>query len=239
MVRAQQLYTDIPVPVVEMAGTGGGVGDIEDCVVPSCVPHEASVHGLADAEVTFIRRSLLTWYDVHRRRLPWRGDKAPWHVEPANAGATASVAKRRSVRKSADLSRVSPYATWVSEVMCQQTRVATVIDYHQRWMKRFPTLQALAAARVEDVTEMWAGLGYYRRARLLHKGAQFVVDKHGGQLPRTAKELVKVPGIGPYTAGVCGGTSASKRSGLVLLSMPHLPTLQPVQVPLHRSSSGK
>ncbi len=94
-----------------------------------------------------------------------------------------------------------PYAVWVSEVMLQQTRVATVIDYFERWMKRFANVENLAEAPVEEVLELWSGLGYYRRARHLHQAAKKVVSEYGGQLPRRASELKKLPGVGPYTAG--------------------------------------
>jgi A/G-specific adenine glycosylase len=93
-----------------------------------------------------------------------------------------------------------PYAIWVSEAMLQQTRVETVVPYFQRWMARFPTLQALAEAPEEQVLRSWSGLGYYTRARNLHRGAQAMVESHGGKLPRTVEELRLVPGIGPYTA---------------------------------------
>ena len=85
--------------------------------------------------------------------------------------------------------------------MLQQTRVDTVIDYHTRWMARFPTVEALAAASEDDVNALWSGLGYYRRARLLHKGAKYVATQLGGKLPGTIEGLKKIPGIGPYTAG--------------------------------------
>lgn len=94
-----------------------------------------------------------------------------------------------------------PYAIWVSEIMCQQTRVDTVIPYYQRWMAQFPTPQHLANAALEDVLLLWQGLGYYRRARNLHKGAVYVVEHLNGRLPTTSKALQELPGIGPYTAG--------------------------------------
>ncbi|WP_230470226.1 A/G-specific adenine glycosylase [Lujinxingia vulgaris] len=94
-----------------------------------------------------------------------------------------------------------PYATWVSEIMLQQTQVVTVIDYFQRWMARFPDVASLAAAREEEVLEQWSGLGYYRRARFLHRAAKVIVDEHGGELPSTLEGLRELPGIGPYTAG--------------------------------------
>ena len=94
-----------------------------------------------------------------------------------------------------------PYATWVSETMLQQTRVETVLSYYPRFMTRFPTVQALAEAPLEDVLKLWEGLGYYRRAQNLHRGAQQVVRDFGGQLPRTPEALRTITGIGPYTAG--------------------------------------
>ena len=110
---------------------------------------------------------------------------------------------------------VTPYATWVSEIMLQQTRVATVIDYHTRWLARFPTIEALAAASPEDVNAAWAGLGYYRRARFLHACAKEVVAHHGGALPSTAAELIKLPGIGPYTAGAVASIAFGESTPVV------------------------
>ena len=114
---------------------------------------------------------LLAWYDAHKRDLPWR-------------------------RLAHD-----PYAVWVSEIMLQQTTVAAVISFYNKWMARFPTVQALAEAPLDDVLKHWAGLGYYARARNLHKGAQTVVAEHGGLVPSDPKTLLALPGIGRYTAG--------------------------------------
>ncbi len=94
-----------------------------------------------------------------------------------------------------------PYRVWVSEIMLQQTQVVTVIDYFERWMERFPTVRALAEAPLDDVLQVWAGLGYYRRARLIHKCAQAIVEEHDGEVPGSHKALLALPGIGPYTAG--------------------------------------
>ena len=94
----------------------------------------------------------------------------------------------------------TPYRVWVSEVMLQQTQVATVIPYFERWLTRFPDVSALAEAPLDDVLKMWEGLGYYRRARLLHAGAQEVVENYGGRLPERYKALQGLPGIGTYTA---------------------------------------
>jgi A/G-specific adenine glycosylase len=97
--------------------------------------------------------------------------------------------------------RIDPYAIWVSEIMLQQTRVETVIPYFERWMAGFPTVFDLAHASQQDVLTDWEGLGYYSRARNLHRAAQIVVDDYSGELPADLKTLMKLPGIGRYTAG--------------------------------------
>ena len=94
-----------------------------------------------------------------------------------------------------------PYPVWVSEVMLQQTQVAVVIPYFQRWMQQFPTIKSLANAPLEDVIKAWEGLGYYSRARNLHAGAQYVVKHFGGELPNTVEGLSQIKGLGPYTIG--------------------------------------
>jgi A/G-specific adenine glycosylase len=94
----------------------------------------------------------------------------------------------------------NPYGTWLSEIMLQQTRVATVIERYTDFMRRFPTLGALAEAKEEEVLALWSGLGYYRRAHLLHRAAQFVQREFNGKLPRTAQGLRTLPGVGEYTA---------------------------------------
>ena len=93
-----------------------------------------------------------------------------------------------------------PYSIWVSEIMLQQTRVAVVVERHRAFLERFPTVDALARAAEQDVLALWSGLGYYRRARMLHKAAMFVAENLGGVLPVTAAELRGLPGIGAYTA---------------------------------------
>lgn len=94
-----------------------------------------------------------------------------------------------------------PYHIWVSEIMAQQTRLETVIPYYLRWMARFPDIQALAHADQSEVLRLWEGLGYYSRARNLHRAAQIVVERHRGQLPSDLDALISLPGIGRYTAG--------------------------------------
>lgn len=95
----------------------------------------------------------------------------------------------------------SPYAIWVSEIMLQQTRVETVIPYFEKWMRLFPTVHDLASASEQAVLSAWEGLGYYSRARNLHKAAKIVVEQYGGELPRELNELARLPGIGRYTLG--------------------------------------
>jgi A/G-specific adenine glycosylase len=119
--------------------------------------------------------SVVEWYRTNRRKMPWRGD------------STSVV--------------VTAYSIWVSEVMLQQTRVETVVSYWTKWMSKYPSISDLAKASPEEVNSLWSGLGYYRRAQNLLKGAQYVMEKHGGILPRAKKDLLEVPGIGPYTAG--------------------------------------
>jgi A/G-specific adenine glycosylase len=108
-----------------------------------------------------------------------------------------------------------PYAIWVSEIMLQQTRVATVIPYYQRWLERFPDVSALADAPLDAVLEQWSGLGYYSRARNLHRGAREVVGHYGGSVPASVAELQRVPGIGRYTAGAIASIAFGARAPLV------------------------
>ncbi|MEO1779951.1 MAG: A/G-specific adenine glycosylase [Pseudomonadota bacterium] len=122
---------------------------------------------------------LLAWYDVHARTMPWR-------VSPADKAAGV---------------RPDPYAVWMSEIMLQQTTVAAVTEYFRAFITRWPTVRDLAAAEDADVMGAWAGLGYYARARNLLKCARVVVEDHGGTFPADHAALLKLPGIGPYTAG--------------------------------------
>jgi A/G-specific adenine glycosylase len=96
---------------------------------------------------------------------------------------------------------LNPYTIWVSEIMLQQTRVEAVIPYFERWMERFPSVADLAAASEQEVLSAWEGLGYYSRARNLHKAARIVMEEYGGKLPSDLKALRRLPGIGRYTVG--------------------------------------
>lgn len=108
-----------------------------------------------------------------------------------------------------------PYAIWVSEIMLQQTRVETVLRYYDRFMQRFPTAAALAEADEDAVLAAWSGLGYYRRARLLHSGVREVVTKYAGQVPQSLELRRQLPGVGRYTAGAIGSIAFDRQEPLV------------------------
>ena len=95
----------------------------------------------------------------------------------------------------------APYRVWISEVMLQQTQVAAAIPYFEAFTRRFPDVRSLAAARLDEVLHLWSGLGYYARARNLHRAAQAVVDRHDGRFPRDLESVMALPGIGRSTAG--------------------------------------
>lgn len=108
-----------------------------------------------------------------------------------------------------------PYHIWISEIMLQQTRMDVVLAYFERFIDRFPDVRALAEADVEEVLALWSGLGYYRRARMLHAGAQHVVDRHGGELPQSVESLLGIPGIGRYTAGAIASIAYDNAAPIV------------------------
>jgi A/G-specific adenine glycosylase len=109
----------------------------------------------------------------------------------------------------------SPYRVWVSEIMLQQTQVATVIPYYTRFMQRFPTIQALADAPIDDVLHLWTGLGYYARARNMHRSAVRIRDEFGGEFPTTFEEVASLPGIGRSTAGAILALSQGQRFAIL------------------------
>jgi A/G-specific adenine glycosylase len=124
---------------------------------------------------------------LRRRILAWYARHArdlPWRHEP------------------------TPYRVWVSEIMLQQTQVATVRAYFSRFMAAFPTVHDLAAVEEEDILRLWEGLGYYRRARQMHAAARLIVDRLGGHFPGDVQGLRQLPGIGRYTAGAIGSLAA-------------------------------
>ncbi|KAF9911934.1 hypothetical protein BX616_010457 [Lobosporangium transversale] len=176
-----------------------------------------------------VHDDILAWYDIYHRKLPWRRDFwTPKTLEPTEASenktvtttattttaastptlpaAAAAVAAEMEALSMQEYEKQHPgqraYEVWVSEIMCQQTQVATVIPYYNTWMEKWPTIHDLAAADLEDVNKVWTGLGYYSRASRLHSGAQKVVKEFNGVLPRDPVVLEKeIPGIGRYTAG--------------------------------------
>lgn len=122
---------------------------------------------------------------------------------------------RRSQRALPWRSTRDPYRIWISEIMCQQTQVDTVIPRYHRFLERFPDVAALASASEESVCEEWAGLGYYRRARNLHRAARWIAEEGGGEFPSDAKSLQRLPGVGRYTAGAIASIAFSEAAPLV------------------------
>jgi A/G-specific adenine glycosylase len=108
-----------------------------------------------------------------------------------------------------------PYRVWLSEVMLQQTQIATVLPYYERFTTRYPTVYALAAAPLDDILKLWEGLGYYSRARNLHRAAQEVVTRWNGEFPRTVTDLLTLPGIGRYTAGAIASIAFEERAAVL------------------------
>ena len=129
--------------------------------------------------------AVLAWYDQHGRK------DLPWQHS------------------------ISPYRVWVSEIMLQQTQVSTVLDYFPRFIAAFPRVQELAAASEDEVLHLWTGLGYYSRARNLHKTAQQVVATYGGEFPRSVEQLCELPGIGRSTAGAIASLSMDLRAPIL------------------------
>jgi len=126
-----------------------------------------------DINIDAFRSSILSWYDRHKRVLPWRAGKG---------------------------AKSNPYHVWLSEIMLQQTTVVTVGPYFMKFIEKWPTVQDLANAPTEEIMQAWAGLGYYARARNLHKCAKVISEEFAGVFPSKEQELIKLPGIGPYTA---------------------------------------
>tara|TARA_B110000116_G_C16756421_1_gene546080 strand:+ start:420 stop:1439 length:1020 start_codon:yes stop_codon:yes gene_type:complete len=118
-------------------------------------------------------KKILKWFDKEKRNLPWRNSNK---------------------------SNIDTYKVWISEIMLQQTKVNAVIPYFQKFINKFPDINSLASSSLEDVLSYWAGLGYYSRARNVHKCADIIVTQYNGSFPKTEKELIKLPGIGDYTA---------------------------------------
>ena len=128
---------------------------------------------------------LLDWFDLNGRK------NLPWQTD------------------------ITPYRVWVSEIMLQQTQVATVIAYYERFMQRFPNVEDLATASIDEVLHLWTGLGYYARGRNLHKAAKLIVEQYSGRFPEDQLQLEALPGIGPSTAGAIRAIAMQQR-GVIL-----------------------
>lgn len=148
----------------------------------------AAIMKAQSINVEHFRKNLLTWYDRHRRVLPWR--------------ALPGV-------------RAEPYHVWLSEIMLQQTTVPAVIPYFLKFLERWPTVHDLASAPSEDVMQAWAGLGYYARARNLHKCAQYVSGQLEGRFPDTIEKLKELPGVGDYTSAAIAAIAFNKPANVV------------------------
>jgi A/G-specific adenine glycosylase len=141
--------------------------------------------GLAQTDAATFAERVLAWHERHGRH------DLPWQ-QPA-----------------------TPYRVWISEIMLQQTRVETVRGYFQRFVDRFPNVESLARAEVDDVLHLWSGLGYYARARNLHRAAQLMLERHDGEVPLSLDELVALPGIGRSTAGAILSLGAGQRQAIL------------------------
>lgn len=176
------------------------VPDLEDCLFEGA------------KELPRLQKALLEWYDANHRVLPWRRnvysqlgkDKVEEYRKQGLVGAPLDLPDDDFI-----------YYVWVCEIMSQQTQVSRVCEYFTRWIKKWPTVGDLAKATQDEVNEMWAGLGYYRRARYLLEGAKYVVDDLDGKFPRHAKELQKIPGIGAYTSCAIASTACGEQVAVV------------------------
>ncbi len=138
--------------------------------------------------MTATPQALLAWYDAHRRDLPWRAPPGE---------------------------RAGPYRVWLSEIMLQQTVTAAAAPYFQRFVARWPEVEALAAASLDEVLQAWQGLGYYARARNLHAAARIVAREHGGRFPDSEAGLRVLPGVGAYTAAAIAAIAFDRRATVV------------------------
>ena len=193
------------------APSGGGAGakspeplvvpNIEDCIFDP------------EKEVEEVRNALLEWYDCNHRILPWRRNAfSKRAVEDVEKEQVA----RGVVAAPLDLGQDDfIYYVWVCEIMSQQTQISRVCEYFSKWIKKWPTVRDLAGATQDEVNDMWAGLGYYRRARFLLEGAKYVVHDLDGKFPKNAKDLQKIPGIGAYTSCAIASQACGEKVAVV------------------------
>ena len=151
---------------------------------------------LSTKDIEGLHEALLGWYARNKRDLPWRSVQIKQESTPISVNNIA-------------------YAVWVSEIMLQQTRVESVKNYYTRWMNKFSNVSELAGASDAQVNSLWAGLGYYSRARNLHKAAKVVQEEYNGIIPSKLDDLLRLPGIGKYTAGAISSIAFDKPTPLV------------------------
>lgn len=160
-------------------------------------------------EITLFQKKLLTWFETHRRELPWRETEDPYHI-------------------------------WVSEVMLQQTQVKKVLEYYQKFINRFPTVERLAEASLHQLLKTWEGLGYYARARNLHKAAQIVAKDLKGEIPVDYATFRKLPGVGEYIAAAVQSIAFNIPYAVVDGNVKRLlARLFLIKLPINQSASGK
>lgn len=166
-----------------------------------------------DSPYAPIAEKIATWHRSRQRDLPWR---------------TAPPGER------------SAYTVWISEVMSQQTRLATVVNYFERWMNHFPDVDRLADAELQTVLKLWEGLGYYSRARNIHRAARIIVDEYDGQIPQDRQALLALPGIGEYTAGAILSLAFGKAEPILDGNVKRVLTrLWDIGEPIEKSSTVK
>lgn len=149
---------------------------------------DETVIKISEKKSKTFRGQMLDWYDRHRRIIPWRAEKG----------------------------QISdPYHVWLSEIMCQQTTVPAVVPYFLEFTRKWPTVEDLAAAERDEIMSAWAGLGYYARARNLHKCAQMIANDYGGSFPETKQALQELPGIGDYTSAAIAAIAFNRAETVV------------------------
>ncbi|MGB6230537.1 MAG: A/G-specific adenine glycosylase [Litorimonas sp.] len=169
-----------------------------------------------EPQIAEMRARLLAWYDREGRTLPWR-------VRPEDR-ASGTV--------------LDPYAVWLSEIMLQQTTIPHGTPYWHKFLSLYPSVQDLAAAPLDEVLTHWAGLGYYARARNLHKCAKVLVEEHGGRFPQTKAELLTLPGIGDYTASTLAAICFDEPTSIVDGNVERvIARLHRVQTPLPKAKT--
>jgi A/G-specific adenine glycosylase len=171
--------------------------------------HLQGMHSMSESVLLETHTDLLAWYDENQRQMPWR---VPSESYKAKHAAKLQVGEYYDPETS---KFDQAYGALVSELMLQQTQVVTVRAYFEKWMQKFPTVQSLASASLDEVNAVWAGLGYYRRAKLIHECAKAIVADHAGKIPQTAAELEKLPGLGRYTAGAIASVVFGEQAPIV------------------------